>query len=71
MLTALIAPEIVLYVAFTQYTQASELCRILNGPVSGEIGNDQVEEGSRASNETQSQPLIRVLRTHGWFRGRC
>ena len=50
MLIALLAPEIVLYVAFTQYSQARKLCKLLNDPVSQRTNNNELEEGLGTSN---------------------
>ena len=62
MFTALLAPELVLFTAFRQYSQARELCRLLNRPVSQHTRPNQLEEGPRASNE---RPQVSL--SYGFF----
>ena len=62
MFTALLAPEIVLYVAFTQYSQARKLCRILNDPVSRRTKTSELEEELGAFNK---RPQVSL--SYGFF----
>ena len=62
MFTALLAPEIVLWVAFTQYNQARKLCKILNESVPQQAKPNQLEDGPRASNERSQVSL-----SYGFF----
>ena len=62
MFTALLAPEIVLYVAFTQYSQARKFCKLLNDPVSQRTKNHELEEGLGASNK---RPQVSL--SYGFF----